>query len=552
MRAAGLSSESLIVVEFQMAQRTAVGNVVQIVGYVCFRWLLANAPGPVPDGADILGAVMIVAMLARTGLWLVQKRAYALPGWRARWLVWFRTCFWLGGAAWGALSAVCLANYGMTYPAFVSILINVAITAGASPVQLGADRLLVRGFIPLMIGPDIVVTAMYLDRPGYLVLGILLVLFVVYMFLVAASSRALLVDALHNRHVAQMQREQLVALIDAMPGYVLWTDLEGHVLGMNRRLASEKYEAEAFGQAIREFVASNDRQALTERAVATPDKTHTHILALSRRATAEGDLIILSALDVEAQKEAERQVMAAVTQSQENSRLAALGTLAIGVAHEINNPLQVLRNLGTLLRESQPPGAPQVGLLDKMDRTINRITTIVAALRSFARNGSADLAVLVHVKELVSEVVELVRTTRPKDDAQILIGNIPDQLMLECRETEIGQVLLNLLINALDAVRDLDERWIRIDVADLGDEVDFSVTDSGAGIPTELVDKIMVPFFTTKTGTGTGLGLSISRSIIERHGGTLSVDKASAHTRFAARLPKRGRPGKTSEQHRSV
>jgi hypothetical protein len=189
-------SELLAVVEFQMAKRAALGNVFQIIGYACFRWLLAEAPAPVPEGTDIVGGVMLAAMLARTVLWLVQRRLYALPGWRRRWLALFRACFWVGGGAWGALSALCLASYGMTYPAFISILINVAITAGSSPVQLGVDRLLVRVFMPLMIGPDILVTAVYWDRPGYRVLGVLLVLFVVYMFIVAGYARRLLLDAL--------------------------------------------------------------------------------------------------------------------------------------------------------------------------------------------------------------------------------------------------------------------------------------------------------------------------------------------------------------------
>jgi two-component system, LuxR family, sensor histidine kinase DctS len=272
-----------------------------------------------------------------------------------------------------------------------------------------------------------------------------------------------------------------------------------------------------------------------------------------RRMTGDGEQIILSALDVEAQKEAERQVQAAFAQSQENSRLAALGTMALGVAHEINNPLQVMRNLGTLLRESAMPVNSQARLLDKMDRAVSRITSIVAALRSFARDGHADPAALVNVKELVTEVVDLVRTVRPKDDAQILIGEMSDQLLVECRETEIGQVLLNLVLNALDAIRDSNERWIRIEVAEVGEDAEFSVTDSGTGIPPDLVDKIMLPFFTTKTGTGTGLGLSISRSIVERYGGSLAVDLTSAQTRFVVRIPKRVAASATaSEQRRTA
>jgi signal transduction histidine kinase len=537
MTARSLPIESLVGVEAAVAKRAAIASAFQIVGYAWFRWFLAETP-PVPRGTDIAGVTIVGAMLARTALWFVRPRMYA-QGRRLLWLVLFRFAFWLGGAGWGVLGALCFMTYGLTYPTFVSILLNVGITAGSSPVQLGSDRFLVFGFIPLTIGPAIVVTLVHWQEPGYLVLGVLLVLFVGYMFAVAGNSRRLIFDALHSRHLAQMQKEQLAALIDAMPGYVMWTDLDGRVLGMNERLAGALHETRVFADVIRDFVASNNRLDVIERVVTTPERAHTHVLAMLRRDTADGEQIILSALDVEAQKIAERQVQTAMAQAQESSRLASLGTVAVGIAHEINNPLQVMRNLAELVRmQLGPSDTSQQQLLDRMDRMIGRMATIVAGMRSLAREAPAA-AEPVKLKGVVDEVVEIVRSSRPTDDARILIGPIDNELLVECRESEIGQVLLNLLVNAQDAIRNLDDRWIRLDVADNGDSVELSVTDSGTGIPRELVDKIMLPFFTTKTGTSTGLGLGISRSIVERHGGTLVVDTAHPHTRFVTRLPKR-------------
>ena len=103
---------------------------------------------------------------------------------------------------------------------------------------------------------------------------------------------------------------------------------------------------------------------------------------------------------------------------------------------------------------------------------------------------------------------------------------------------EISQVLVNLLINALDAVQSLKEKWVRLEVDHQEDSVTVAVTDSGAGIPPEINDRMFEPLFTTKpTGMGTGLGLSISKRIIERHGGTLMIDRSSPHTRFMVRSP---------------
>jgi signal transduction histidine kinase len=530
--------EALVRVEFLTAKRAVIASAFQIVGYACFRWLLAVTPS-LPPATDIVGTVIIGAMTARTCMWLVQRRTYAKPRGRERWLAIFRAWFWLGGLAWGVLAALCLAHYGLTYPTFIAVLLDVGICAASSAVLLGVDLVLVRGFIPLIMGPIAVVTFVQSDRPGYVALGILLVLFAGYMFLVAANSHRLVVEAMRSRHVEQMQREQLVALIDAMPGYVMWTDLEGRVLGMNQRLAAAGDEMRVFDDLIEEFVASAKTQDVIERAVGSAGKARTHVIAMLRRDTAEGQQIILSALDVEAQKLAERQVHAAAAKSEESARLAAVGTLAIGIAHEINNPLQILNNLVSLWRMyASQPDPLQQKLLDKMDRALGRLSTIVAGMRSLGRDPRAAVIAPVKLKPLVDEVVEIVRTSGRSDDVPIQIGPIDDDLTIECRDAEIGQVLLNLLLNAQDAVRCLPERWIHLDVVDLGELVELSVTDSGSGIPRDIADKIMLPFFTTKTGTGTGLGLSISRSIIERHGGTLAVDRSAPHTRFVVRLPK--------------
>jgi signal transduction histidine kinase len=99
--------------------------------------------------------------------------------------------------------------------------------------------------------------------------------------------------------------------------------------------------------------------------------------------------------------------------------------------------------------------------------------------------------------------------------------------------------LLNLIGNSFDAVQELPEKWIKVNICDLGKEVEISVTDSGLGIPEAIREKITQPFFTTKEiGKGTGLGLSISRGIVESHNGRLFVDATCANTRIVVVLPK--------------
>src|SRR5690606_26102170 len=106
--------------------------------------------------------------------------------------------------------------------------------------------------------------------------------------------------------------------------------------------------------------------------------------------------------------------------------------------------------------------------------------------------------------------------------------------------TQIAQVLLNFISNSADAVEKLEEKWVRVTCEDKDTTITLSVTDSGKGIPREIQEKILQPFFTTKeVGRGTGLGLSISRGIIEAHKGKLRLDTSTSNTRFCIDLYKK-------------
>jgi signal transduction histidine kinase len=109
---------------------------------------------------------------------------------------------------------------------------------------------------------------------------------------------------------------------------------------------------------------------------------------------------------------------------------------------------------------------------------------------------------------------------------------------LDCREVQLSQVILNLLNNAFDAISELPNKWVHLESRMNEGIIEIRVIDSGSGIPEELREKILQPFFTTKeVGQGTGLGLSISKGIIESHGGTLSIDIKSQNTCFVIQIP---------------
>lgn len=226
-----------------------------------------------------------------------------------------------------------------------------------------------------------------------------------------------------------------------------------------------------------------------------------------------------------------------------SSKMSALGEMAGGIAHEINNPLAVINiftnQLSDELDEAVVNKDESRHLIEQIDKTVDRIAKIIKGLRSFARDGSNDPKVKVSVKKLVEETLTFCGEKFKKNFVKINLGEIDPTLSLKGREIELSQVLLNLLNNAFDAISELPEKWISIDVSQEGNKVKISVTDSGSGIPKHIQEQIFEPFFTTKdVGKGTGMGLSISAGIIKSHDGVLSIDPESKNTRFIIELEK--------------
>jgi PAS domain S-box-containing protein len=226
------------------------------------------------------------------------------------------------------------------------------------------------------------------------------------------------------------------------------------------------------------------------------------------------------------------------------ARLSSLGMMAGGVAHEINNPLTTISvatdHLRSFLENGNPDRDAMAGITATIHRNVDRIERIVRGLLSMSRMPKDDDLDTVCLKTFLGDVIEMSRARFAHGGIELVVSDIPPTLDLECQSTPLSQVLVNLLNNARDAVDDLPEKWVRVEVSEEGDAVEIAVTDSGNGLPAEVLDKIFEPFFTAKSMcNGTGLGLSISRSIVNSHHGELLVDRDCVNTRFVVRLPKR-------------
>jgi signal transduction histidine kinase len=210
----------------------------------------------------------------------------------------------------------------------------------------------------------------------------------------------------------------------------------------------------------------------------------------------------------------------------QSNKLASLGEIATGIAHEINQPLQVICIHADMCQESLLK--QDYRLVDKSFRSIlsqvERIEKIVKQVGSFGRDSELDNYNKEIPANIFENVINIVINQYNQEDVelrQVLPASLPSIL---CNKTQIEQVLVNLLINAKDAVEECDNKVVFIKAHDKQGKLYIEISDSGTGIEPSKLDDIFTPFYTTKAlGRGTGLGLSISYSIIHQHKGEFQV-----------------------------
>jgi signal transduction histidine kinase len=259
----------------------------------------------------------------------------------------------------------------------------------------------------------------------------------------------------------------------------------------------------------------------------------------------------------------------------QSEKMASIGQIAAGVAHEINNPIgYVLSNLGTLdsylgsvfglleaYMEAERQAEPRqqtgldraralresinfeflrsdiVALLAESRDGILRVKHIVQDLKDFSRGGMDDAWEVVNLHDALDRTLNIVRNeVKYKARIETNYGSLPD---VECIPSRLHQVFLNLIVNAGQAIESSGK--ITVSTGTGANEVWIRFEDTGCGIPKAHLNRIFEPFFTTKpVGQGTGLGLSVSYSIVHRHGGAIDVEsEVGRGSRFTVRLPLR-------------
>jgi PAS domain S-box-containing protein len=252
------------------------------------------------------------------------------------------------------------------------------------------------------------------------------------------------------------------------------------------------------------------------------------------------------ATDITERKQAEVEKRELEAQLRQQQRLESVGTLASGVAHEINNPIQGIMNYADLIYGNSSDRELVEDFAKEINIESNRVAKIVRNLLAFSRQDASEEPEPVQMIEVVDSSLSLIRAVLRSDHIAVDVSAEPDLPQVHCRIQQIQQIIMNLVTNARDALNsrygeydDQKRIELRVQRSARSDWVRVSVRDFGAGIPAEVLPRIFDPFFTTKgRDQGTGLGLAVSHGIAQEHGGELTVETVRGQgTCFILELP---------------
>jgi two-component system NtrC family sensor kinase len=246
--------------------------------------------------------------------------------------------------------------------------------------------------------------------------------------------------------------------------------------------------------------------------------------------TTVGSIVIVE--DVTARVQLEEQL-------QISEKMASIGLLAAGVAHEVNTPLTGISSFTQMLLDGADPEDPKTRLLEKIERQTFRAAKIVNGLLNLSRPAHAAVSerAPVDVNVVIGEVLALLEHQFAQHNIKVRRELSDDSLTVLGMEHKLQQVFLNLFLNARDAMP--KGGWLSIATREDDGRIVAEVSDTGSGIPNEYLSRIYDPFFTTKTlGQGTGLGLSITYGIVREHEGLIDCDSnVGQGTRFILSFP---------------
>ncbi len=319
-------------------------------------------------------------------------------------------------------------------------------------------------------------------------------------------------------------------LVSSLPIGLVATDTEGRIQLCNRTAEEliEKTEQQLVGKRPGD-VLPPPLAVLISQSEAQPERPQRRDLLLERGEGRSRALLLaaLAVIDGEQRHVGTMLLMQDVSEVKQleeelkrNERLAALGEMAAGVAHELRNPLSSIKGLALLLKSKFTDNSTDREAADILVREVERLNRSIGELLDYARPDRLEKAT-VSLNEIVGKALTLLRVDADAAGIQIVTEYCPPPDLVHADQDKLSQVFLNLLLNAIQAMKSGGTLQV-VTVRDPGQQLLCRIQDSGCGIEADLLPKIFDPYVTTKS-SGTGLGLAMSVKIIEEHGGRIDI-----------------------------
>jgi two-component system NtrC family sensor kinase len=361
-------------------------------------------------------------------------------------------------------------------------------------------------------------------------------------------------------HVKALELDRVRAfnenILESLDDGLMVTDLDDRIVRWNRAL-EQLYgvpRTEAVGQRLHDLFEDSIAEAISAARRDAPGGATLSRIQITARGDEAGRTAIVNAAVVPLRASDEQSTTTVGTiviledvtrrveleeQLQISEKMASIGLLAAGVAHEVNTPLTGISSFTQMLLEGADPQDSRTRLLEKIERQTFRAAKIVNSLLNLSRAPSAagkDLT-SVDLNKVINEVLALIKHQFEVQSITVRRELWADPVIVVGEEHKLQQVFLNLLLNAKDAMP--KGGWLTVLTSATGDRVTVELADTGSGIPSEYLGRIYDPFFTTKAiGQGTGLGLSITYGIVREHEGSIDCESTVGRgTRFVLGFP---------------
>lgn len=450
----------------------------------------------------------------------------------------------LMGTGWAVHFCSILKSYGPnSFNTSNTLIVIAGIITGAS-VSSVADKKSYHVLTGAMFVPILLI---YLGHPAA-DKSVVIYIFLFYIFNtynINLGNRQL-VRSIENEVKARSGEERILRIIDTVPGYVavfnsdlICTLANKATIELYPDLLGNRIKDSYWESHIVDFMNSN-RQHSVDEAQTFINGKEIWMLGNAQK-TFDGGVVFVS-MDITELVLAKKQLREQEGKAFYAAKLASLGEMAAGIAHEINNPLTIILGSSTIIDKLiEEPNLDKTAikqLTGKLIQTSERISKTIASLKSLSRSGEHDALQKIDLQKMLDQCLDLCRQRCDRHQIKLILPEFEGRVIFMGREGQLSQVILNLLSNAIDAVKTCEDKWIQVKFEESDKAFDIFVSDSGPGVAKEIRDKIMEPFFTTKdVNQGTGLGLSISKSIMSSHQGELNLLEGRPTT-FRMHLPK--------------